>query len=408
VRRLDVRFTREPGDEFPVGTLAEDAGRIYFEYDAGFLARGLELSPLRLPAAPGLHEHRGAAFGPLPGLFADSLPDAWGTLLMDRSFRAGGRAPEEVSPLERLAWLGTGTMGALTYHPPADVGEDETGGDAFDLGELCRSAHELLEGKASAVLPQLLRAGGSPGGARPKVLAGVRGDAIRSGEGDLPEDWDHWIVKFPARSDDTDAGAVEYAYSLMARAAGLEMPETRLFAAAGGGRFFGAARFDRRGNRRFHVHTFAGLIETDFRVPACDYADLLRAASLLTRNQREVARAFRLMAFNVLAHNRDDHAKNFAFLLDDETKEWRLAPAYDLTLAPGPGGEHTMTVAGEGRSPCAEHMQKLAAGAGIKRRAAAEVIAEVRAAVRRWPEFAEGAGLGREAAGKVAERLGAG
>ena len=404
MKRLEVRFTRGPGDEFPVGVLAGETGRVYFEYDVGFLERGLELSPMRMPAVSGLHEHRNANFGPLPGLFADSLPDGWGLLLMDRHFRSSGLAIEEVSPLDRLAWLGANTMGALTYHPPADAGGDERG--AFDLGELCRAAHAVLEGKSAEVLPQLLRAGGSPGGARPKVLVGVRGDALRSGEADLPDGWDHWMVKFPGRRDDADAGPVEHAYSLMARAAGVEMPETRLFDDGRGGRHFGAARFDRRGNRRFHVHTFAGLIETDFRVPACDYGDLLRAASILTRNQSEVLKAFRLMAFNVLAHNRDDHAKNFAFLLDDESGEWRLAPAYDLTLAPGPGGEHTMTVAGEGRSPGPEHMRRLATVVGIKRRTADEIIGEVRAAVGRWPEFAARSGVGAEAAGRVAERLG--
>ena len=403
MKRLDVRFTRDPSDSFTVGALAEHSGRLYFEYHDGFPELGLELSPLRLPLAPGLHEHTNRAFGPLPGLFDDSLPDGWGLLLMDRHFRQLGLEPQEISPLDRLAWLGNDTMGALTYHPPAEV--EGTDRSVFDLHELCRQAHEMLTGRAAEVLPELLRAGGSPAGARPKVLVGVKGDDLISGESDLPEGWGHWIVKFPARSDDAEAGPLEYAYSLMARAARLEMPETHLFETVQGDRFFGAARFDRRGNRRFHVHTFGNLIETDFRVPACDYADLLKATSLLTRNQAEVLKAFRVMVFNVVAHNRDDHAKNFAFILDDVAGEWRLSPAYDLTFAAGPGGEHTMTVAGEGRNPGPQQMLALAEGAGLKRREALAVIDEVRAAVSGWREIAGQVGLGEEAAERAARRI---
>jgi len=158
----------------------------------------------------------------------------------------------------------------------------------------------------------------------------------------LPEGAEHWMVKFAARADARDAGPVEYAYSLMARAAGIEMPETRLFEVKHGRglrRYFGVRRFDRAtGNRRIHIHTFANLIHANFRLPSTDYADLFQVTRLLTRNHRDLLRLFRLMVFNVAAHNRDDHAKNFAFMLDDRTDEWSLAPAYDLThsLPPTP------------------------------------------------------------------------
>jgi len=389
VEKLQVHFTRSPGDEVPVGTLAEDHGRVYFEYDTDFLATGLDLSPFHLPLAPGLSEHRDREFGPLPGLFDDSLPDGWGLLLMDRHFRSAGLLPGAVGPLERLAWLGTRTMGALTYHPRADV--EETHGGAFDLHDLARQSEEILLGQSARVLPQLLRAGGSPGGARPKVLVGYdpATDEIMSGEDDLPDRFEHWIVKFSARDDPPDSGAIEYAYSLLAREAGVDMPPTRIFETAQGDRFFGVKRFDREGNRRRHVHTFGGLIQSNFRIPSCDYADLLKATSLLTRNHREVLRAFRRMAFNVLAHNRDDHVKNVAFRLDDATGEWALSPAYDLTFTPGPGGEHTMTLDGEGRSPDRSHMLRLARRADIAPAEAEEIIEQVRAAVARWPGFAD-------------------
>ena len=308
-------------------------------------------------------------------------------------FRSLGLNLAEVSPLDRLSWLGTWTMGALTYHPP--VVRESTDSSVFDLHDLGRQSQEILSGASVDVLPQLMRAGGSPGGARPKVLVGFdppTGDLV-SGEADLPDGFEHWIVKFAARTGTPDAGAVEYAYSLMAVAAGIDMPRTRLFETAEGERFFGTRRFDRDGNRRFHVHTFGNLIQSNFRIPSADYADLLKATSLLTRNHQAVLRAFRRMVFNVLAHNRDDHVKNFAFILDDSTGEWSLSPAYDLVFTPGPGGEHTMTLAGEGRNPGGPHVLRLAERAGLSRREAERIIGEVQASVSRWTDWATRAGV---------------
>ena len=377
-----------------MGVLAEESGRVYFEYAAEFLSRGLNLSPFRLPWQPGLFEYSDREFGPLPGLFDDSLPDGWGLLLIDRWFRQRGLNLMEVSPLDRLAWLGTRTMGALTYHPPAD----QEGAEAQDLSlhDLARQSQELLAGSAREVLPQLARAGGSAGGARPKVLVGVRGDEVVSGQDDLPAGFEHWIVKFAAKEDGDDAGPLEYAYALMARAASIALPEVRIFATAEGDRFFGARRFDREGNRRRHAHSFGNLIQSNFRIPSADYADLLKATSVLTRNDQDVLEAFRRMVFNVAAHNRDDHVKNFAFLMDDHTGEWRLSPAYDLTLTRGPGGWHTMTLAGEGQHPGRPQIMQLAEQTGVAKARALQIVDEVRSAVERWGEFAEQAGVGQE------------
>ena len=410
MKKLEVCFTRSPGDSMAVGTLAEDRGRVYFEYTADFLATGLDLSPFRLPFEPGLYEHRDRDFGPLPGVFDDSLPDGWGLLLMDRHFRSLGRNLAEISPLDRLAWLGTRTMGALTYHPPAN--RDDADASVFDLHDLARQSQEILAGAAVDVLPELLRAGGSPGGARPKVLVGYspETDDVRSGEDDLPDGFEHWIVKFAADADSPDAGAVEYAYSQMAREAAIDMSPTHLFETSAGDRFFGIRRFDRDGNRRYHVHTFGNLIHSNFRIPSADYADLLKATSLLTRNHQHVLRTFRRMVFNVLAHNRDDHVKNFAFILDDATGsaplrqaqgpeqrrgansppsgDWAITPAYDLLYTPGPGGEHTMTLAGEGKNPGRSHMLRLAEQADVSKRQATTIIKEVQAAVTRWADHA--------------------
>lgn len=392
MRRLDVAFAGHEEKPWHVGILVEERGRIYFEYSSEWLKRKLELSPIRLPLRPGLREHQDAQFGPLPGVFDDSLPDGWGLLLMDRWFRKQGVDPTTISPLDRLAWIGDRAMGALTYRPAIRNSEDE---EAFDLHRLSKEAEEVLAGKAGEVLAQLVKAGGSPGGARPKVLVGYnpKTEDIVSGAQSLPVGFDHWIVKFVAPRDMPEYGPVEYAYSLMARAAGLNVPETRLFRTKQGDRFFGIKRFDRVGTKRIHMHTFGNLIHANFRLPTGDYADLFKTSALLTHNARDIQEVFRRMAFNVLAHNRDDHVKNFAFLMDDTTGEWSLAPAYDLAFAPGPGGEHTMSVAGEGRHPRRSDMLRAVARAGMAGRVIGEILEQVADAVDHWRDFAKQAGV---------------
>jgi serine/threonine-protein kinase HipA len=408
MRKLTVKLQRTPGDTLTVGRLAEQDRRIYFEYDDAFLDAGIELSPFKLSAQPGLIEHTDHAFGPLPGVFDDSLPDGWGLLLMDRHFRRQGIDPTTLSPLDRLAYLGTRTMGALTYHPPSreQSERDDTLIDLYDLG---RNAEDVLAGDATEVLPELMRAGGSPGGARPKVLVGIQNDRIISGEDDLPDGYQHWIVKFAAREDARDAGPVEYAYALMAHAAGIDMPPTRLFEvkhARSVRRHFGVQRFDRAdGNRRIHMHTFANLIHANFRIPTTDYAGLFKVTQALTRNHADLLRLFRLMLFNIAAHNRDDHAKNFAFTLDAQTGEWSLAPAYDLTHSPGPGGEHTTTILGEGRQPTRDHCLKLAAQFGLKPRETNPIFDRVNAAITRWPKLADQASCTKKIATTIGKSI---
>jgi serine/threonine-protein kinase HipA len=407
LKKLEVRLTREPGQERVVGQLAETGprsagGRVVFEYDPELLRDPLWLSPFKLPPQPGLIEHRDYDFGPIFGLFDDSLPDGWGLLLMDRFFQQRGSALAEVSVLDRLAYLGTTTMGALTYHPPADPGDQQA--QLLDLHEMARASQKVLQGTAGEVLPLLLRAGGSPGGARPKVLIGVLGEAILSGENDLPPGYTHWIVKLSSRQDAPDAGPAELAYSLMARDAGIAMPPARLFETKQGERFFGVERFDRRGNHRYHVHTFGNLIHANFRIPSCDYRQLLEVTRILTRNHRDVLECYRRMVFNVLTHNRDDHVKNFAFRLSDEGA-WELAPAYDLVFSPGPGGEHTMTVAGEGRAPARSHLLQLAEPAGIASREAESMLDGVAAAASRWRSHARQAGVGAKTTKEIEKAI---
>lgn len=396
MKRLQIRYQVQPDDTIAVGELAEEGRQFFFEYDTTFLSRGYPISPFKLPAAPGLQ-----TFPKLPGVFDDALPDGWGRLLMDRFLRHQGLSPSAFTELDRLAWLGEGAMGALSFHPPTRVTGARLSG--FDLGRLAREAQAVLAGDAAAVLPELLRAGGSPGGARPKVLVGVCGDEIQAGPSDYPVGYEAWLVKFFARTDSPDTGAVEAAYARMAQAAGLAFPPSRLFTVKEGS-FFGVKRFDREGQRRIHMHSLGNLIGADFRLPCCDYQDVLKVVRLLTGNQADVRRAYRLMLFNVMAHNRDDHVKNFSFLFKPEAG-WSLAPGYDLTFTEGPGGEHTTSVCGEGRAPDLSHVRRVAAGAGIEAADATQILDEVRDAVSSWMSFARTWGVRKATRERIRKQL---
>jgi len=398
MRKLEVRL--DWGDEqVLVGTLAEQERVLYFEYDSAFIAKPLPISPFKLPVRPGVFEHREREFGDVFGVFNDSLPDGWGLLLMDREFRKRGHDPAGLSVLDRLAYIGTRGMGALTYHPPAAT--DDEGELPIDLDELARQAERVLEGSAEEILPALRIAGGSPGGARPKVLVGVGEDGhLISGTSDLPEGYRHFIVKFPAGEDVPDIGAVEAAYALMAREAGIDVPTTGLFETADGGRYFGAERFDRQGILRVHMHTLSGLFHASHRVPSMEYEGLLKATMVLTKDYRQMEEAFRRMAFNVFAHNRDDHVKNFSYLMD-RSGEWRFAPAYDIVFSQGPRGEHTMAVAGEAARPTERDMLRVAEDCDVDLRRAWEIMREIREAVNQWPRFALDTGVSGETVSRI-------
>lgn len=364
--------------ELTVGTLVQSGRDILFEYDPAFIGSGLQLSPYRLRLSGGLQRSGEPRLRDgLHGLFDDSLPDGWGLLLMDRYCRQQGRSTP-LSPLERLAFIGHNGMGALAYEPAESL---QTNPDLFDLATLADEAAQVYQGEAHDVIPLLAKAGGSPGGARPKILVGISEDGqMISGESTLPEGYRHWLIKFPAKRED-EAGIKEYAWYLMALDAGLAMMESTLFR-AGDLTCFGTQRFDRDGHRRIHMHTAANLVDADFRAPSLSYSDLCLLTADLTKNHADMMMMYRLMIFNVLAHNRDDHGKNFAFLMNEQG-EWRLAPPYDLTFSYGPGGEHTADIAGKGKSITNADMLRVADDAGIPRNRAIEIIDQVETVTRR-------------------------
>ena len=380
-----------------VGQLAEVEGRIYFEYDAAFLKNGIELSPYKLPLKPGVQECEDILFEGLYGLFADSLPDGWGRLLLDRHLMRLGKAYGDIAPLDRLSYIGNYGIGALSYEPVVDEVHDI--GSSIVLDDLAHASLEILEGSSEEMVDTLLSLGGSSAGARPKAVIQLdkKQEKIIHGAQSLQEGYEHYLVKFASSLDSKEIGVIEYIYSLMAKDAGLEMMDTLLLKGKKG-RYFATKRFDRVGERRVHIHSVAGLTHSDFRMPVLDYDDLLTLTLHLTKDVNEQLKMFRLAVFNLFAHNRDDHAKNFSYLLD-ENNQWKLSPAYDLTFSYGPGEEHSTTYLGEGKTPGKEHLMKLASAHGIK--GAALIIDEIEAVVMNFSVYAQKLDLSKNSIIKI-------
>jgi serine/threonine-protein kinase HipA len=320
--------------------------------------------------------------------------------LIDRRAAELGMSGGSLTPLDRLAVVGARAMGALVYEP--EIALDDPA--IVKLSELAGQADLVLREAGGADLERLIAVGGSPKGARPKVLIQLapNGD-VHFGAKAIQPGFTAWLVKFPARDDDPHSASLEHAYSLMAKAAGIDVPRTRLLGkTTRSPGYFAIERFDRDGTTRIHAHTLGGLLQLPHGYAALDYRDLLKVTRDLTRNEAAVAEMFRRACFNVFAHNRDDHSRNFAFLMD-EAGTWTPSPAYDLTFAHGPGGEHTMLVAGEGRAPSVEHLTALAAQGELKH--GPKIIHEVRAAIARFKHFADKAGVPARLRDRTAKAL---
>ncbi len=388
----EVKVALDFGQEtISVGRLATRESSIYFEYDSSFIQRGIEISPLRLPLQAGVQSFDYDMFEGLPGIFNDSLPDGWGRLLFDRFVRSQGILPADITPLDRLAHIGSHGLGALIFEPDYSADDKQ---DYISLDKLATQAQGVMDGASDDVLAELIALNGSSAGARPKALIGIndKRDHIIHGAHDLPEGYTPWMVKFPNSQDGLDAGAIEYVYALMAKESGIIMPDVHLFPAQKGAGFFAIKRFDREDNKRYHMHTACGLLHSDFRTPSLDYEDLIALTGMLTRDVREIEKMYQLAVFNVLAHNRDDHSKNFSFLMEEQG-QWLVSPAYDLTFSSGPRGEQSSMVMGEGRSPNTKHLLKLAEEANIKHKRAAEIIEATKASLAKWPALAKKYGV---------------
>ena len=379
-----------------VGTLAQDVrGQIWFEYAPTWLTHGFALSPMpSFALKPGAFKASNLNFQGLHGVFNDALPDGWGLLLMDRVLQRNlGWATHQITPLHRLAYMGNRAMGALEFKPVLE--NTPTSVAAPSLPQLAEDAVLVQEGIASDVLSALHIHGGSPGGARPKVTVAIHHldpSQLLSGFDVLPEHFEHWIVKFRTHTNDPVCmGRIELAYARMAQAAGIDMPPTQLITTQVRGEqedFFAVKRFDRIHNQKRHVISLGGMLDASHRDPCLDYIELLKAVHHATKNHQDVLRAFKLMVFNVLAHNKDDHVKNFAFIHNGQS--WELSPAFDLTFSQGMNNQHTTAIAGQG-NPNLQAIEKVAQSAGIKHWR--DLVHDIFNVVAQWPHFAQEQGI---------------
>lgn len=388
-----------------VGRLYQDSrGSVFFQYDESWRAGRRELSPLYLPnGTAGAVITPTPGFGELHGLFQDALPDWWGERLMRRHFEERGIPWKRVTALRKLACQGEHKMGALAFRPDPDA-SDFGDGLVAELGELVAAARVALRGESGHVLAELLQSGMSPGGAQPKALLAISADFSEIRLDDpAPADFGSWLVKF-----DTEPvlheGRIEAAYAAMARAAGIDVPETRMLEAAGGCHFL-TRRFDRSlGGARLHLHSYSGLTHTPLR-DGLEYADLMGLARALTEDQRTVEEIFRRAVFNVAAANDDDHGRNHAFLMD-ESGAWKLAPAFDLTLATYPlaSGFRAARVMGKAGNITRGDLRRLGDSQGVRR--ADETIDQVLHAVAEWERHANDHGLPKSITSRVGQQHG--
>lgn len=329
-----------------VGTLAMTAGhKVAFQYNKSWIEKGFSISPFSLPLKDQVFIPTKDYFQGLFGVFADSLPDNWGRLLLNRLLRSYKQNSDDLTVLDRLAIVGRSGMGALTYQPEREFLKQR---DNLDLDELAAQCQKILNTEYSDNLDELYLLGGTSGGARPKIMTSIDGG--------------QWIIKFPAHVDGENAGKMEYDYSCCAKQCGIIMSETRLFPSEKCEGYFGTKRFDRvvdtRGEKKIHMLTAAALLEMDLE------------------------NMFRRMCFNVFAHNRDDHSKNFAFLYDEENDSWRLSPAYDLTYSNTYYGEHTTAVDGNGRNPGEKEILAVGIAAGMNKEKCLDIMKEIEASVK--------------------------
>jgi len=421
-RRVTRRVTRHGSDYTvaritlwgrDVGAVAEDRrGVIVFEYSEEFRRSGLELSPIHLPlsrrgpvAFPTLQ--RFESFAGLPGLLADSLPDAFGNAVIRSYFEQRGTPDAALSPVQKLLYLGGRAMGALEFSPPLEGRRNRDSDEALAIATLVEEARRVIEGDPTVAVPEMMRVGASAGGARAKALilwnhgkARVKSAFAPRAAGD-----EHWLIKFDGVSagagghalarkfEPSPFGRIEYAYATMARAAGVEMTETHLLRERDYAHFM-TRRFDRDGDARVHMHSLGGMHHADYNVrQVLSYEDYFRTIRLLGMGQPAVDQAYRRMVFNLAARNQDDHVKNLAFLMGIDGT-WRLAPAFDMTWAYGGRWAMTHQMTARGTDDAFTRDDLLAMGRTFDvAEDGATILGDIEGALGLWDDEARAAGV---------------
>ena len=394
----------------------DDTGMVGFQYDEEFLKSNIEISPIKMPLStvtytfPALPEQ---TFHGLPGMVADSLPDKFGNIVINRYLESQGRTADSLSVIEKLCYTGKRGMGALEYEPSQEL---TSMNETVDLDALTKLASEILSEKEQIhiekndnLMAQLMECGSSVGGARAKTLIAWNPETndIRSGQIDAGKGYEYWLLKFDniknnkdkdSRPDDGEYTKVEYAYYLMALDAGLEMSECRLYKENGSAHFM-TKRFDRKGvkGEKLHMQSLCALAHMDFNSPRVySYEEAFSVMKQLKLPYSDFVQLFRRMVFNEYAKNYDDHTKNISFLMDKKGV-WSLSPAYDVTFSYRKDSiwvsAHQMLINGKSDNITKEDMLKVAEKANIKKSDAVKIIEQVINSVSKWGEFAEKADM---------------
>jgi serine/threonine-protein kinase HipA len=399
-----------------IGTLLLKEGRIYFEYDADFKFRGLEISPLKLPlASTKLYTNSDdvAYYGGLAGVFHDSLPDRFGTKVIERYFESKGIASHELSHLQKLMFVGAKGMGAMSYEPNEKLLEKHDIQEMIEISAFADNAKKVMQGESLEVVDGVLAFMGSAasaGGARAKAVVGYdpkSKEMIYGLRDTLPKPYEHWLLKFDVHTErgaSSDYTKLEYIYMQMASEVGIVVPKLELLA-HGNLVHFMIKRFDRVDNERIHLHSLSGLTHSNIHLPKhYSYDNLLRLTRHITGSQAEVEEQYKRMVFNIIARNQDDHAKNFSFMMDKQGS-WRISPAYDITYANGNGytKEHQLSLKGETSAFDRKMLVDFAVEQSIRKQDALHIIDDVKEVLLSFEKRAKALEVNSESIERIAK-----
>ncbi|MFA6700601.1 MAG: type II toxin-antitoxin system HipA family toxin [Thiomicrospira sp.] len=414
IQKLTILRTLSNGQRIDVGVLAQNRQGVFFQYDAQYLAHFGNLSPFTLQSTTELQQAPKTPHQGLHGVFADCLPDGWGLLLQDRVFRQHGLTPSQITPMDRLAFVGHRSVGALSFEPVSEWALEPSG--EIDLATLGLEAQAVFDGQTDHVLAELVAAGSS-GGARPKAqifmppnqTGQTRQCRTKAQAGDQA-----WLVKFTSKNLALghEEGLCEAAYLTLAKAAELAPVEWTLLdapAQSGATHWLAVKRFDwvneGASAGRHHTHSACGLLDADFRSPSLDYADLIKASRQVCKAPAVGQLQFKRALFNLFGCNQDDHSKNWAFLQDDQA-QWQVAPFFDVTFSPHPFGEHTTAFSGYGKAPPLKTIQALASRAGFSDwKHAQQAIAHITDQLGQFADLAQQLGIKPATSQLIQKRL---
>jgi len=411
-RKLNVHRCLSSGETVLVGQLAQNKSAVYFQYDTNYIGSYLSLSPFKIPFDAVIHQAPQKPHNGLHGVFADSLPDGWGLLIMDKVFRKHGIDPALITAMDRLSYMNNNCMGALSYSPSSAfaVKNDEA---MINLNQLGKNATALFEGEADVVLSQLANTG-SPGGARPKAQVYTHPTDLEQitaypKKGFIPN-----IVKFtsPTLLLGDEEGLCEAAYLSMAKNCGIDVPDWKLVNGSRNKKpisWLMMIRYDCKQNEsnigRYHIHSLGGLLDADYRQPSLDYEDIIRASQALCQSPEVGKEYFKRAVFNLFSVNQDDHSKNWEFIQKDNG-QWIPAPFFDITFSPTAFGEHSTSYGGYGKNPPLKAMKKLAQLANFKNwqqaQAEIEMIVEY---ISQWNDVAKRLGINKQTRKMIAKHL---